>query len=108
MLGGAGSCRHGTYRRKEASQMSMATTTTHTPERPFWPTPEVWPSLAIATMWLAVVLDALFGPDIVTSSAAGSDTARVPTAVAVAFFAFLATWVLARHAFAPAPAADRS
>ena len=58
-----------------------------------------WPSLAITTMWVAVVLDALFGPDIETSSDAGTNTASVPSAVALALFAFLASWVVARYAF---------
>jgi hypothetical protein len=58
--------------------------------------PEVWASLAIVVMWLAVLFDAVFGPDIVTSSA-GGDHSTVPSAVAVAFFAFLATWVVARY-----------
>lgn len=59
--------------------------------------PEMWASLAIAVIWLAVLLDALFGPDIVTSSAGGSDRAVIPSAVVLAFFAFFATWVVARH-----------
>ena len=61
--------------------------------------PEVWPSLAITVMWIAVVLDSLFGPDIVTSSGGGTNTSSVPSGVVVALFAFLATWVVARHAF---------
>jgi multisubunit Na+/H+ antiporter MnhF subunit len=50
-------------------------------------------------MWLAVLFDALFGPDIVTTSGAGTNSSTVPSAVAVALFAFLATWALARYAF---------
>jgi hypothetical protein len=63
--------------------------------------PELWASLAIAVMWLTVLFDAIFGPDIVaTSGAAGAGTTTtVPSAVVVTFFAFLATWILARHAF---------
>lgn len=60
---------------------------------------EMWASLAIAVIWLTVLFDALYGPDIVTTSAGGSDSAVVPSAAVVAFFAFLATWVIARHAF---------
>jgi hypothetical protein len=60
---------------------------------------EVAASIAIGVMWLVVLFDALFGPDIVTSSGAGTNTSSVPSAVAVALFAFLATWVLARYAF---------
>lgn len=60
---------------------------------------EVAASIAIGVMWLAVLFDALFGPDIVTSNAGGTNTSTVPSAVAVALFAFLATWVLSRYAF---------
>ncbi len=59
---------------------------------------EVTASIAIGVMWLAVLFDALFGPDIVTSNGGGTNTSTVPSAVAVAFFAFLATWVLGRYA----------
>jgi hypothetical protein len=45
-----------------------------------------------------VLLDALFGPDIVTTSA-GGDSVVVPSAVVVTFFAFLATWVVAKYGF---------
>jgi hypothetical protein len=57
---------------------------------------EVWASLAICVIWVAVALTALFGPDI-TSTTVGGTTSTVPSAVAVAFFATIATWVVARH-----------
>jgi hypothetical protein len=60
--------------------------------------PEMWASLAIIVMWLAVLFDAIFGPDIVNRSA-GGDFSSVPSAVAVALFAFLATWVVAWFGF---------
>jgi hypothetical protein len=60
---------------------------------------ETWASLAISVMWLAVLFDAIFGPDIVTSGVAG-DRSTVPSAVAVALFAFLATWVVAKYGLA--------
>jgi len=60
---------------------------------------DVAASLAIAVMWLAVLFDAVFGPDIVTSDGGGTNTSSVPSAVAIAFFAFLANWVVARYAF---------
>ena len=59
--------------------------------------PELWPSLAISVIWLVVLAVALFGPDIVSSSTGGF--ARIPSAIFVAFFAWLATWVIARHGF---------
>jgi hypothetical protein len=60
--------------------------------------PEGWASLAIVAMWLAVLFDAVFGPDIVNSTAAG-DHSTVPSAVAVSLFAFLGTWVVAKYGF---------
>jgi hypothetical protein len=63
--------------------------------------PEMWASLAIITMWLAVLVDAIYGPDIVTQNGVtgvGTST-TTPSAVAVALFAFLGTWVVARHGF---------
>lgn len=59
---------------------------------------ELWASLTISVMWLTVLLDALFGPDIETRGVAG-DTAVIPSAVVLAFFVFLATWIVARHGF---------
>jgi hypothetical protein len=58
----------------------------------------MWAALAIAIIWLSVLLDALFGPDIVTRSYVG-DTVVVPSAVVLALFAFLATWVVAKYGF---------
>lgn len=60
--------------------------------------PEMWASVAIVVMWLSVLFDAIFGPDIVNTSA-GGDHSSVPSAVAVALFAFLGTWVVARYGF---------
>ena len=60
---------------------------------------EMWASLAIAVIWLSVLFDAVFGPDIVSRGVAG-DSATVPSAVAVAPFAFFATWVVAKYGFA--------
>ena len=57
---------------------------------------ETWASLAISVIWLAVLFDAIYGPDIVTRSA-GGDSSVVPSAVVVSVFAFLATWVVARY-----------
>lgn len=82
------------------------TTTSHepshlAPERRRWAellVPEMWASLAIAVIWLSVLFDAVFGPDIVTTSV-GGDTSVVPSAVVVAIFAFFATWVVAKHGF---------
>jgi hypothetical protein len=63
--------------------------------------PEMWASLAIIVIWLSVLVDAIFGPDIVTHSGVGDIGERtvVPSAVVVSLFAFLATWVVARYGF---------
>ena len=58
---------------------------------------DMWASLAIAAMWLAVLFDAVYGPDIVSVSATSST--RVPSAVVVALFAWLATRAVARYGF---------
>jgi hypothetical protein len=60
--------------------------------------PEMWASLAIVAMWLTVLFDAVFGPNIVNNTA-GADFSSVPSAVVVAPFAFLGTWAVARHGF---------
>jgi hypothetical protein len=58
---------------------------------------DMWPSLTIIAMWLAVLFDAIYGPDIVSDTV--TTTSHVPSAVALALFAFFATWVVARYGF---------
>jgi hypothetical protein len=60
--------------------------------------PEMWASLAIAAMWVAVFMTAIWGPDATFSSNDGSSS-TIPSAVFVTVFAFLGTWVVARHGF---------
>ena len=62
---------------------------------------EMWASLAIIVIWLSVLADAIFGPDIVSNSGVGDVGERTtgPSAVVVSLFAFLATWVVARYGF---------
>ena len=59
---------------------------------------EMWASLAIAVIWLSVLFDAIYGPNIVNTSA-GGDMSTVPSAVVVALFAFLGTWVVAKYGY---------
>lgn len=59
---------------------------------------EMWASLAIMMMWLAVLFDAVYGPDI-ASTTVGGTSSTVPSAVAVALFAFLGTAAVARRGF---------
>ncbi len=63
--------------------------------------PEMWASLAIIVIWLSVLVDAIFGPDIVTNNGVGDigERSTVPSAVVVSLFAFLATWVVAKYGF---------
>jgi hypothetical protein len=82
------------------------TTIPHEPSKavqePVWTlqlrVPEMWASLAIAVMWLSVLFATIFGPDIEVSTYLGDHT-TVPSAVVLAPFAFLATWVVAKYGF---------
>jgi hypothetical protein len=56
---------------------------------------EMWASLAISVIWLAVLFDAILGPDLVSTSATSSTT--IPSAILVAPFAYLATAVVAKY-----------
>lgn len=58
---------------------------------------EVWAGIAIVAIWVAVLFTAVFAPDFVSSS--GGTVTRIPSAVFVAFFAFLATSGVARFGF---------
>jgi hypothetical protein len=60
---------------------------------------EMWASLAIVSMWLAVLFDALFGPALVASSGTQASMTSIPSAVIVALFAYLGTRVVARYGF---------
>jgi peptidoglycan/LPS O-acetylase OafA/YrhL len=49
---------------------------------------EMWASLAIGVMWLAVALCAVFGPDFVSTTPGGSTT-TIPSGIAVGLFAVI-------------------
>jgi len=70
-------------------------------ERPEWAEflkiPEMWASLAIVMMWLAVLFDGIYGPNFVSTS--GGNSTTVPSAIGVALFALLGTVAVAKHAF---------
>jgi hypothetical protein len=79
------------------------TTVTHEPprvaRRAWWiEARDMWASLAISMIWLAVLFDAVYGPDIKSVNASGNATI-VPSAVAVALFAVFATYGVAKYAF---------
>jgi hypothetical protein len=61
---------------------------------------EVWASLAISVMWLAVLFAAVFAPDIVSSSNDGNST-TIPSGVVVALFAVIGTRVVAKYGLGP-------
>jgi hypothetical protein len=73
----------------------------HPSEQPQWPEflriREMWASLAIGVMWLAVVFAAVWGPDFVSTNGSGTQSTTIPSAILVAFFAWLATASIAKH-----------
>ena len=58
---------------------------------------DMWTSLAIGVIWLVVLVDALFGPDVVVNNSSGFT--KLPSAIFLALFAWLATRVVAKHGF---------
>ena len=72
------------------------------PERQSWSArvfvKDMWASLAITAMWLAVLFTSLFGPDFVSGTAGGNYT-RIPSGIVVAVFAYLGTRVVAKYGF---------
>jgi len=75
---------------------------TFTPERPQWAQflriRELWASVAISMMWLAVLFDAIYGASFVSHSSDGNST-TIPSAIFVALFAFLASASVAKRGF---------
>jgi hypothetical protein len=61
--------------------------------------PELWATVAIASMWVAVLFTSIYGGDFVSANGAGSETTTIPSSVFVAFFACLASVAVARRAF---------
>jgi hypothetical protein len=59
---------------------------------------EMWAGIAITSMWVAVAFASIFGPDF-KSSSAGGDTTTIPSGVAIALFASIASWLVAKHGF---------
>ncbi len=58
---------------------------------------EMWASLAIAAMWIAVACSAAWGPDFVSTSGGGTNTTTIPSGIAVALFASIGTWAVAKY-----------
>jgi hypothetical protein len=57
-----------------------------------------WAAVAILGMWIAVLIDAVWGTDIVATSNTG-DTTSFPAAIPIAFFVSIATVFVARYGF---------
>ncbi len=57
---------------------------------------ELWASLAIAVMWIAVAVSAVWGPDLISYSSDTNST-TIPSGIAVAMFAAIGTWAIAKH-----------
>ena len=60
---------------------------------------EMWASLAITAMWAVVAISAVWGPDFVSTSGSGTNSTTIPSGIAVAVFATIGTWVVAKYAF---------
>jgi hypothetical protein len=60
---------------------------------------EMWAALAIVAMWVAVAVTAVWGSDF-ESSVPGGDSTTIPSAIAVAVFASVGTWAVAKYGFA--------
>ena len=59
---------------------------------------DMWASLAIFAMWIAVAVASVWGPNAVFQSNDGNGS-TIPTGVFVALFASIATWAIAKHVF---------
>ena len=60
---------------------------------------ETWASLAITAMWVVVAVCAVWGPDFVSTSGSGTTSTTIPSGIAVAVFATIGTWVVAKYGF---------
>ena len=62
--------------------------------------PGFWPAVGIVTMWLAVLVDGIFGGNINLYQPLSGQITVMPSAVAIALFAAIATWAVAKRGFA--------
>jgi hypothetical protein len=64
-----------------------------------WLAAEMWASLAIVAMWIVVAISAVWGPDFVSTSGSGTTSTTIPSGIAVAVFATIGTWIVAKYGF---------
>ena len=70
--------------------------------RAWWESTQIWAGLSIVAMWLSVLVVGIFGPDFTSvSNNASTNTTQttVPSVIAVAICALLATISVAHAAF---------
>ena len=48
-------------------------------------------------MWMAVAIASVWGPDFVSSNGSGTNSTTIPSGVAVAMFATIGTWFVAKY-----------
>ncbi len=60
--------------------------------------PEMWATLSIVAMWLAVLFVGVFGPDFVSNNT-GVNATIIPSAIFIALFACIATASVAKRGF---------
>jgi uncharacterized RDD family membrane protein YckC len=62
--------------------------------------PAFWGAVSIIAMWLAVLFDGIYGSDMIFNGNGGGGPTIIPSAAAVALFAFIGTVAVAKRAFA--------
>ena len=61
--------------------------------------PGFWATVSIVMMWLAVLFDGIFGGDMTFSDSTQTTVSVIPSVVAVALFAAIATASVAKRVF---------